>query len=477
MSTRSDSRTPLPAVSTGLVAAVAVALAAGCSDRPPKGEPPDGHEIVRSPLVSPFDPDRAVEPPEDAASDEQYTVVKVYYATDRAPQTWDELLSARAATLYGLTLGTAVFTLLAAWFARRRARAGRRKWHWRVLAVLGMAGLVVAGGLTVCAVFGFGPALVGLERTYGAERGELQRGFCEVSIPKHHQVGNLESPSVLRLEFREDPERHVTLHRVIPVDAEGFYADMRRCVAGSRGKEAFVFIHGYRVGFGEAARRTAQIAYDLKFDGAPIFFSWPSQEALLQYTVDETNMTWAVPDLRAFLREVAEQSGAESVHLIAHSMGNRGLGEALRELAVEFRDREPMFHQVVLTAPDVDADVFKRDIAPAIVKTARRVTLYASSNDEALALSKRLHGYARAGDSGEGLIVVPGIDTIDVSEVDTSLIGHSYYGDNGTVLADLFDLLRKGYPPAERRWLRAETLGQLKYWIFERIAGKHRPEG
>ena len=34
-------------------------------------------------------------------------------------------------------------------------------------------------------------------------------------------------------------------------------------------------------------RRTAQIAYDLKFEGAPIVYSWPSQEGLLSYTVDE----------------------------------------------------------------------------------------------------------------------------------------------------------------------------------------------
>jgi len=454
------------------LAGAAVALFAGCPSKQPEGRPP---EIVRSPLVSPFDPDKAVEAPPPDESDKGYTVVKVYYATDRARQTAEEILSARAKTLYSATLGTAIFTLVALWFAGRRARARRRRWTWRALALLGSVGVLVTGGLTVATFFGFGPMLIGLDRTYGGERGELERGFCEVSVPKHHQVGHLESPSVLRLEFREDPKRHVTLHRVRPVGVDPFYADVRRCVAGSKGKECFVFVHGYRVGFRDAARRTAQMAYDLKFDGAPIFFSWPSQGLVAKYTVDETNVTWAVPHLKEFLLEVADRSGAESVHLIAHSMGNRALGQALRELAWEFRDREPWFHQVVLTAPDIDAEVFQRDVAPAIVKTARHVTLYASSKDEALGWSKRFHGYPRAGDSGEGLIVVPGIDTIDVSEVDTSLMGHSYYGDNGTVLADLFDLLRKGYGPAERRWLRMKTLGKLKYWVFERIQRDETP--
>jgi hypothetical protein len=88
-----------------------------------------------------------------------------------------------------------------------------------------------------------------------------------------------------------------------------------------------------------------------------------------------------------------------------------------------------------------------------------------------------MHGYARAGDSGEDLVVVEGIDTIDVSAVDTSLfsLGHLYYGSSQTVLADLFDLIRKAKPPEARRWLRPELLGSLTYWVFERIEAARAP--
>jgi hypothetical protein len=77
-----------------------------------------------------------------------------------------------------------------------------------------------------------------------------------------------------------------------------------------------------------------------------------------------------------------------------------------------------------------------------------------------------VHGYARAGDSGPGLVVVPGIDTIDVSTVDTSLLGHSYYGSNDTVIADMVDLLHEAKPPDQRRFLRPRQLGEMLYWIF-----------
>src|SRR5439155_85568 len=182
---------------------------------------------------------------------------------------------------------------------------------------------------------------------------------------------------------------------------------------------------------------------------APIFFSWPSQGSALAYTVDGGNAEWAATDIKEFLKQVAEQSGAEQIHLIAHSMGNRALTYALRAAAAGPPDKriKRKFNEIVLTAPDIDAEIFKTQIAPSVARMAQRVTLYASSHDQALKLSKEINGYPRAGDSGEGLVVVKGVDTIDVSAADTSLLGHSYYGDSDPVLADIWDLIKCAKSP------------------------------
>jgi esterase/lipase superfamily enzyme len=404
----------------------------------------------------------AAKPP--AENDLPYTVVKVYYATDRAPLDvgrWRQSLRG------GWPLLTGVCAIVTAALMLWRP-TGRGWLVVRGLAWISFLTTALLGGLTLAYQWQPPAADRAIERMYGGDRGELELGTCEVSVPKDHRLGALESPTVLRLEFREDPERHVVLLGVHPESAKEFYADLRGCMAKAARKEAFVFVHGYNVGFETAVRRTAQIAYDLKFEGAPIAYSWPSQEGLLSYVVDETNVAWTVPHLKGFLLGIAEQSGATSVHLVAHSMGNRALTSALRELAVEHKGACPRFHEVVLTAPDIDADVFRRDLAPAIVGTADRVTLYASSNDEALIASRLVHGFRRAGESGDKVLVVPGVDTIDVSEVDTSLIGHSYYGSNSTVLADLFELVQGSKPPDQRRWLRPMRLGALTYWKFSR---------
>ena len=86
--------------------------------------------------------------------------------------------------------------------------------------------------------------------------------------------------------------------------------------------------------------------------------------------------------------------------------------------------------QVIFAAPDIDRDRFIQ-LAAKFKGCAARFTLYASSRDVALLASKFVHGYPRAGEAGEALLVVDGVDTIDASLVDTSLVGlrHSYFGD------------------------------------------------
>lgn len=302
---------------------------------------------------------------------------------------------------------------------------------------------------------------------FGARRSELRYGACEVSIPRDHRMGELEAPSILKLEFREDPTKHVVLLAAVTRPRNEFFGELAERVRASPAANAFLFVHGYNVTFEDAARRTAQISYDLGFDGAPVFYSWPSEGTVAGYTVDEANIEWAQANLKGFLQDFFERSDARNLYLIAHSMGNRALTRAVASLLAEKPALKQRLTEVILTAPDIDAEVFKRDIAPALTATGRPITLYASSEDLALAASKKVHGYARAGDSGQGLIVVPGIETIDATAADTSFVGHSYFAESRSVLSDMFYLIRNG-DRAERRFgLRAVDTAAGRYWAFK----------
>ena len=115
----------------------------------------------------------------------------------------------------------------------------------------------------------------------------------------------------------------------------------------------------------------------------------------------------------------------------------------------------------------VGADVFRRQVAPRIVGAGPRVTLYASDSDNALSTARRISaGYRRLGQAGDGIVVMPGMDTVDASKVKTDFLGHSYFGDSKTVMSDLYHLLRTGKTPANRGVLVPAESPDGPFWRF-----------
>jgi len=92
---------------------------------------------------------------------------------------------------------------------------------------------------------------------------------------------------------------------------------------------------------------------------------------------------------------------------------------------------------VILAAPDIDADVFNRDIVPQMQATGIPLTLYASRADKALQISKQFNGKARIGQ--DPLLAAKGkkgIDVIDASSVKTDFTEHNYFGASPVMIRD-----------------------------------------
>ncbi|HXT51580.1 MAG TPA: alpha/beta hydrolase [Thermoanaerobaculia bacterium] len=304
-------------------------------------------------------------------------------------------------------------------------------------------------------------------RFYGGDRAaELTFGTCEVSIPIDHQLGHLEGPTWMKLEFRAHPEKHVLLLAVKPWEPQAWRQEVA-AKSGAGGGEALVFIHGFRTTFADAARRTAQLHYDLQFKGPSILYSWPSAGRAKAYLYDGNSAQYTKPHLRAFLDGLRTIPGLARIHVVAHSMGNRALVEVLSEAAPP-TDAAPQLNQVILAAPDIDCDVF-RALATRLRPQAERTTLYASTGDTALEWSRRVNLKPRAGDAGEHLVVVDGIDTVDASLVDTDLGStHSNFAENRSVIADIFYVVTQRLRPDQRAHLRPRASAAGAYWEFVR---------
>ena len=309
---------------------------------------------------------------------------------------------------------------------------------------------------------------------YGKARGDLQYGYLDVTIPKTHKIAELESPQWTDFSFTvnvaADRKKFVLLDKIVPLTQPAFVNNLQQAIAKAPSRDVFIFVHGYNNTFEDAARRAAQLAYDLNFDGTPILYSWPSQASATAYTVDEAVTPISGLRMAEFLDTVVAQSGAARIHLIAHSMGNRVLIDAMQAfLARRGPDhRQHLFSQVVFTAPDVDRDYFAAAF-DALRGVAERLTLYASDSDYALRTSQLVHGAPRAGSAGASIITLRGLDTIDMSGVPADALGHSYFAANGGAIYDLFRLLwRSDTPDRPQRCSRSDRTADtaLVVWRF-----------
>ncbi|HEY7085975.1 MAG TPA: alpha/beta hydrolase [Hyphomicrobiaceae bacterium] len=320
--------------------------------------------------------------------------------------------------------------------------------------------------------------------SYGAERARrLELGRALVTVPKTHQVPNIERPFAVRIPFTnitlyeqdEDPKQHFTLRELKALTREQFLELVRERISGSVAfkDQAVVFVHGYNTAFEYAVFRTAQMAYDLKFDSASFLYSWPSEAGLTGYGYDRESSEQAEPYLREYLELVVKETGAKSVSVIAHSMGNMPLLRVLQALGPSLPPGVQL-NQIILAAPDVDRNLFE-NLAANIMQYGRGVTLYCSSNDRAMAAARRVAGgVPRAGDvPADGPIVLAGIDTIDVSQTSTDYLAlnHSSYAETGALLNDIGLLLQTGERPPEKRIpiLQRITTPKGDFWRYPLI--------
>jgi esterase/lipase superfamily enzyme len=141
-------------------------------------------------------------------------------------------------------------------------------------------------------------------------------------------------------------------------------------------------------------------------------------------------------------------------------MGNRGVLHSLNWIitGASQSSRKP-FHHLIFAAPDVDANVFT-SLAGGWDKAANFATLYVSSRDRAIGSSGIIHKSPRAG-VVPPVTIVDGMDTIEVSNVDLTLLGHGYYGAAEGVLYDMRELMIYDTPCKSRARLSNTGYG---YW-------------
>lgn len=276
---------------------------------------------------------------------------------------------------------------------------------------------------------------------FGDERSDLKAGLCRVrqlDLSVFSQLAEA-APAFLREEL-------LRVDRVRTTDTRTILDDV---LASAAGRPPTLYVHGYYISFEKGCRRAVLLQENAGLAGRFLWFSWPSDGTLTNYTHDEADLYWSVPDLADTILEMERRLGSGGVNIAGHSLGARGVALALYDVAS--RNPEARLGEVVLMAPDMDFDIFAR-LLPRIAPIVEHLTIYVASGDRPLALSAQLHGYPRLGEAGNDVARLEGVEVIDLSELPSEgPTGHLLHIYSTPVGDDLNQLLNEGKRAAERR--------------------------
>ena len=278
---------------------------------------------------------------------------------------------------------------------------------------------------------------------------DSQYSQFDVSIPRTHQLGQIEWP-----KGAVDPETDFAVVSVNEyANSEGFVTSIN----AQSGDEVAIYVHGFNNTPSEALYRFAQISEDFEITMPKVLFAWPSSGRATGYVYDRDSVLFSRDPLADMLTQISRKTD-KKITLMAHSMGAHLTMEVLRQLAISGRRNVLNDLQVVvLLAPDIDPDVFRRQAA-AIGQLPDPFVIMTNRNDRALRLSKFINnGRQKVGDLSRAK---------DVAGLNVTLFDFSTLAD-GSNLDHLVPLTSPTAIAVLRDLVQSDRRGQLDLSNFE----------
>ena len=247
-----------------------------------------------------------------------------------------------------------------------------------------------------------------------------------------------------------------------------------------------VVVHGFRERYPSALRKTAFLGHVLDIYAPVLVFDWPGNQgsSLSGYRTASRVAAASGAELARTLELVIREIQPERLWLVANSMGAQVVADAFSLLyrQADLADAQTEIEDVVLTAPDVDHDEFDQQFKQEITALARNLTVYVSSNDRALLISRIINRGARRGESTlspeqlqEAVRVAelaePGselITLVDVTPVNRTRNFHNFSLETPEFFDDLFLRLTNADTPQTRLLYQIQTSDGAVYSVLTR---------
>ena len=318
-----------------------------------------------------------------------------------------------------------------------------------------------------------------IEERFGRDReGALKFGSFDARIEPTVGLGMLINPT----EWFQNEE--IRLKNVRALEQDAFVEQLRAVVQESTHRALLVVVHGFREKYPSALRKTAFLGHVLDINAPVLLFDWPGDQgsSMSGYRRARDVAKASGAELARMLELVIREVQPERLWLVANSMGGQVVADAFHVLyrEADLADAQTEIEDVVLTAPDVDHDEFNQQFKQEIAALARHLTVYVSSNDRALLMSRVVNWSQRLGESTlspdmleEAVKVMDLIDPdselitlVDVTPVNRTRNFHNFSLETPEFFDDLYLRLTNASTPRSRMLYQLQTPDGAVYWIL-----------
>ena len=322
------------------------------------------------------------------------------------------------------------------------------------------------------------------EERFGNKReGVLKFGFFDTVIEPSLGLGMIINPT----DWFQNEE--IQFQQVQPLDQSEFIEKMRQQVQASPLRSILINVNGFRERFPSALRKTAFLSHVLDIDSPVLVFDWPGDQGSTPrgYRRAQRIAGESGAELAQTLGLIIRQVQPDRLWLVANSMGGEVVVHAFSILYQEadLADAETEIEDVVLTAPDVDRDEFDRQFKREIAALTRNLTVYVSSNDRALLISRVINRGRRLGEATlnprnpdqfeEAARVLELVEPdnelvtlVDVTPVNRTRNFHNFSLETPEFFDDLFLRLTNIKTPSNRLIYQMRTADGAVYWVLTR---------
>jgi esterase/lipase superfamily enzyme len=323
-----------------------------------------------------------------------------------------------------------------------------------------------------------------LEERFGNKReGVLKFGFFDTQIEPTLGLGMIINPT----DWFQNEE--IQLKQVQSLDKSEFITKLRQQVHASPLRSILINVNGFRERFPSALRKTAFLSHVLDINSPVLVFDWPGDQGSTPrgYRLAQRIAGESGAELAQTLGLIIRQIQPDRLWLVANSMGGEVVVHAFSILYQEadLADAEAEIEDVVLTAPDVDREEFDSQFKREIAALARNLTVYVSSNDRALLISRVLNRGRRLGEATlnprnpdqfeEAARVLELVEPdnelvtlVDVTPVNRTRNFHNFSLETPEFFDDLFLRLTNINTPSNRLIYQVRTSDGAVYWVLTR---------